>query len=245
MKTKIRLNKFIAQAGVSSRREADRLIEEGQVRVNNEVVQILGTQVDPDRDLVEVGGNKVRLKNESVYILLNKPKGYLVTLKDPFRRPTAMSLLPDLNVRVFPVGRLDVNSEGALLFTNDGEMANRLMHPRYKIRKVYMIRVKGRPDPDRIRKLERGIYLDNKKTAPARVSLIRGSDKMSVVQVDIYEGRKREVRRMFEAIGHRVVSLKRVKFAGLSLGKVKSGHWRHLKSGEIKMLKQKVGLVRP
>ena len=240
---KIRLNKFISQAGVASRREADRMIEGGRVRVNHEVVQTLGTQVDPDKDLVEVDGNKVCLEDELVYVLLNKPVGYLVTLKDPFKRPTTMSLLPELRVRVFPVGRLDVDSEGALLFTNDGEMANRLMHPRYKIRKVYLVRVKGRPSPDRVRKLGKGVYLDNKKTAPARVSLIRGSEKVSVLEVDIYEGRKREVRRMFDAIGHRVVSLKRIRFAGLSLGKLKPGHWRHLTPGEIKRLKQKVDLV--
>jgi pseudouridine synthase len=222
-RAKIRLNRFIALAGVASRREADRIIDEGRVRVNKKIVQSQGSKVDPVKDTVEVDGRMIRPEEELVYILLNKPAGYLVTLKDPFRRPTASSLLPEMNVRIFPVGRLDADSEGVLLFTNDGEMANRLMHPRYRIRKVYRIQVKGKPDSQSVGKLEKGIYIDNKKTAPARVTLIRGSDKMSFLQVDIHEGRKREVRRMFQAVGHRVISLKRIKFADLSSGKLKPG----------------------
>lgn len=240
--TKIRLNKFIAQAGVASRRDADRMIEEGRVKVNKTLVQSLGTKVDPDKDTVEVDDRKIRRVEELVYLLLNKPVGYLVTLSDPFRRPIVMNLLPELNVRIFPVGRLDVNSEGALFFTNDGEMANRLMHPRYKIRKVYRVQVRGRPDSRSLEKLKKGVYLENKKTAPARVLLIRSGDKISVLQIEIYEGRKREVRRMLEAVGHRVISLKRTKFAELNLGKLKPGQWRHLTPGEVKRLRRKVGL---
>lgn len=238
----IRLNKFLAQAGVASRREVDRLIDEGKIKVNGRVVQTLGTKIDDQKDRVEVGGKPVKRGEGMAYLMLNKPPGYLVTLKDPFKRPTVKELLPSLKERVFPVGRLDYDSEGLLLFTNDGELAHRLAHPRYKIPKNYLVDVKGMPDPSKISRLEKGIVLDGKKTAPARIAKLRDSSKKTLFQVEIYEGRKREVKRMFEAVGHRVLHLKRVGFGGIRLGKLRTGKWRFLTQREVSSLQRKVGL---
>lgn len=238
----IRLNKFLAQAGVASRREVDRLIDEGKIKVNGRVVQTLGTKIDDQKDRVEVGGKPVKRGEGMAYLMLNKPPGYLVTLKDPFKRPTVKELLPSLKERVFPVGRLDYDSEGLLLFTNDGELAHRLAHPRYKIPKNYLVDVKGMPDSSKISRLEKGIVLDGKKTAPARIAKLRDSSKKTLFQVEIYEGRKREVKRMFEAVGHRVLHLKRVGFGGIRLGKLRTGKWRFLTQREVSSLQRKVGL---
>jgi len=238
----LRLNKFLSKAGITSRREADKMIAEGRVQVNGEVIQILGYKIDDEKDCVDLDGKRVKSDKGLTYLLLNKPSGYLVTLKDPFKRPTIMSLLPQMKRRIFPVGRLDFDSEGLLLLTNNGELAYRLMHPRYKVRKEYLLTVKGKPDPSSLSSIKKGIYLDGKKTAPAKITQIASSQKRSHLRVEIYEGRKRELRRMFEATGYRVMKLKRIKFAGLTLGKLKKGEWRYLTRKEIDLLRRKVGL---
>lgn len=236
----IRLNKFLSQAGITSRREADKMIIEGRVTVNNRVIQELGYKIDDKKDRVEVDGREVRKEETFIYLMLNKPAGYLVTMKDSFGRPTVYDLLPDLKKRVFPVGRLDFESRGLLLLTNDGELTHRLTHPRNKIRKTYLVKVKGEPDSPKISKLQKGIFLDGRKTAPAKVSLLEGNPKRSLLKIEMYEGRKREIRRMFEYIGHRVLVLKRISFAGLKLERLRSGKWRFLRSEEIKRLKELV-----
>lgn len=238
----VRLNKFLSQAGISSRREADRLITEGRIKVNNRVVRELGYKIDEQKDSIEIDGRKVNKEQTLIYLMLNKPKGYLVTLKDAFGRPTVMNLLSNLKRRVFPVGRLDYESEGLLLLTNDGELTHRLTHPSYNIKKTYLAKVKGEPDSAKLSKLEKGIVLDGKKTAPAKVTLLESNPKRSLLRVEIHEGRKREVRRMFEFIGCRVLKLVRVDFAGLKIGKLKSGTWRFLRQQEIKKLKEQVNL---
>lgn len=238
----IRLNKFLAQAGVASRREVDRMIAEGKVKVNGRVIETLGTKIDDEKDRVEVEGQKVRREEGLAYLMLNKPAGYLVTLKDPFQRPTIKELLPSLKKRIFPVGRLDYDSEGLLLLTNDGELAHRLAHPRYRVWKTYLVEVQGQPDSARISRLEKGIYLEGKKTAPAKIAQLRGSSKKTWLRVEIHEGRKREVRRMFESVGHRVLHLKRIGFGNLRLGKLKTGKWRFLSQREVSNLKRNVGL---
>jgi 16S rRNA U516 pseudouridylate synthase RsuA-like enzyme len=210
----IRLNKFLAHAGVCSRREADRIIAEGRVSVNGKVVQELGQKIDASRDKVVAGGQLVKSEEERpVFILLNKPAGRVVSVKDPFGRPTVMDLLPHLPVRVYPVGRLDIDTEGALLLSNDGDMALRLTHPRYGVGKVYHVRVEGEPTEDDLNKVRHGIFL---------------------------EGRKREIRKLFEAVGYPVTGLVRVEFAGLTLEGLKPGHWRYLKTAEITRLKKLV-----
>lgn len=238
----IRLNKFLSQAGVASRREADRMIEEGRVAVNSEVIQALGHKIDDEIDKVEVDGVKVKKEAKHYYVILNKPPGYLVSLKDSFGRPTVRDLLPTLKGRVFPVGRLDFDSEGLLLMTNDGELAYRLTHPSFKIKKVYLVRIKGKPESSGLRRLERGLILDGKKTAPAKISLLSSSTKESFLRVEIHEGRKREIRRLFDVIGHRVIELQRIKFGNLSLGNLKKGKWRYLTRDEIGRLRNQVRL---
>jgi len=238
----IRLNKYLAQAGVASRREADRMIAEGRVAVNGEVIQALGHRIEAEIDKVEVDGVKVKKETKHYYLMLNKPPGYLVSLKDSFGRPTVRDLLPTLKGRVFPVGRLDFDSEGLLLLTNDGELAYRLAHPRFKIKKIYLVRVKGKPGSSSLHRLEKGIILDGKKTAPARINVLSSSLKESLLRVEIHEGRKREIRRLFEVIGHKVVALQRNKFGNLSLGHLKKGKWRYLTRDEIGSLRNQVRL---
>ena len=238
----ISLNKFLSQSGIASRREADRLIEEGRVKVNRRLVLTLGSKVNPAKDRIEVDGKVIQSASGLVYKVLHKPVGYLVTRKDPFGRSTVMELLPEMKTRLFPVGRLDYDSQGILLLTNDGELCNRLLHPRYKIGKTYVIRVKGKPATSDPKKLEKGIYLDNKKTSPAKIFKLRENLRGTSLKVELHEGRKREIRRMFAVIGHEVQTLKRVNFAGISLGKLRTGQWRSLSPREVASLKKKTGL---
>jgi len=237
----VRLNKFLSLAGVASRREADRWIVQGRVSVNNKTVDELGFKIDEERDVVQVDGRKVQVKPTPVYILLNKPVGYLVTLKDPFRRPVVRSLLPASLGRVFPVGRLDLESEGLLVLTNDGELAHRLSHPRFGVKKVYLVKVKGEPNKEVLSRLERGIYLEGRKTAPAKAALLAPGQK-SWLRLELQEGRKREVREMCAAVGHPVQELRRVEYAGMVLKGLKPGQWRHLGPPEVRRLKALVDL---
>jgi len=238
----IRLNKYLAQRGAASRREADRMIQEGRVAVNGRVVEDLGHKIDDGRDRVAVDGRKIKPGRELVYMMLNKPKGFLVTLADPLGRATIKNLIPSLPDGVNPVGRLDKNSEGLLLLTNDGEMANRLTHPRYEVRKIYIVCVEGRISPEEIDKLEKGVHIDGGLTAPAKVKVLESRPQSSVLQIEIHEGRKREVRQMCESVGHDVVRLTRVSFAGLRLETLLNGQWRFLKKEEVHRLKRLAGL---
>lgn len=231
----MRLNKYLAKAGITSRRKADKLIEQGRIRINGKVVTVLGTKIKPKQDKVEVDGKTVK-PEDKLYLMLNKPPGFLVTLDDPFNRPTIKKLLPDLGVRVFPVGRLDLNSEGLLLLTNDGELAHHLMHPRYNIKKVYIVRIKGQIQSRDLKELSRGVHLDNQRISPDKVKLIKEESGTSLLKVEIHEGKKREIRRMFQSIGYQVKSLKRIQFAGLKLGNLEKGKWRYLRPEEIEKL---------
>jgi pseudouridine synthase len=240
----VRLNKFLAHAGVCSRREADRWVAEGRVTVNGRVVLELGEKIDPAKDRVAAGGKPVRGEEEQqVYILLNKPAGRVVTVKDPFGRPTVMDLLKHLPARVYPVGRLDLETEGALLLTNDGELALRLTHPRYGATKIYEVRVEGDPREEDLDKIRHGIFLEGRKSAPARILVLRRSHRHTSLKVEIHEGRKREIRKLFEAVGYPVAGLTRVDFAGLTLEGLKPGQWRYLKTAEVQRLKKLVGSV--
>lgn len=239
---KVRLNKFLSQAGVASRREADRLISEGRVQVNKRIVDELGHKVDDKKDVVYVDGIKVRPPEKHLYLVLNKPVGYLVTLKDPFKRRTIRDLLPAAMGRVYPVGRLDLDSQGLLLLTDDGELAYRLSHPRFNVKKAYVAKVQGEPTVEALSKLERGVYLEGKRTAPAKVSLLAKGPKSSVLRIEIHEGRKREVRNMCRAVGHNVLELKRIGYGGLELRKLKPGEWRPLEPREVRKLRELVKL---
>lgn len=240
----MRLNKFLAHAGVCSRREADRWIGEGRVTVNGKTILELGEKIDPEHDRIAVNGRPVRAAAEKpLYVLLNKPAGLVVSVKDPFGRPTVMDLLKPVAARVYPVGRLDLETEGVLLLTNDGDLALRLTHPRYGVAKVYEARLEGEPHPEDLDKIRRGIFLEGRKTAPARVDLLRRSHSHATVRIEIHEGRKREVRKLFEAVGFPVERLVRVDFAGLTLEGLKPGAWRYLRPAEIKRLRSLAGLV--
>lgn len=232
-----RLQKVIAHAGIASRRKAEELITEGKVKVNGQVVRELGTKVTAS-DSIEVEGVKIE-KEEKVYFLLYKPRGVISAVSDDRGRKTVVELIPHIEQRIFPVGRLDYETSGVLLLTNDGDFSNLLTHPRYKIDKTYVAKIKGLPKREDLMKLERGIMLEDGKTAPARVKVLSSNREQgkSIISITIHEGRNRQVRRMFEAIGCSVEKLKREQFAFLGLHGLNAGESRELTAHEIKQLR--------
>jgi 23S rRNA pseudouridine2605 synthase len=232
-----RLQKVIARAGIASRRKSEELIKEGRVKVNGKVVTELGLKVSSS-DRVEV--NEIQIeKEEPVYFLLYKPRGVISSVNDEKGRKVVTDFFPHLKERIYPVGRLDYDTSGLLVLTNDGEFANLLMHPKNEIDKVYVAKVKGIPSKENLRKLEKGIRLEDGKTAPARVKLLSADNKKqsAIVEITIHEGRNRQVRRMFEAIGHDVLKLKRERYAFLTLNGLKTGDARELTPHEVKSLR--------
>lgn len=232
-----RIQKVIAQAGIASRREAERMILGGRVTVNGKVVDELGRKADPDKDHIKVDGRLITRPESKAYVILYKPRGYVTTTSDPEGRPTIMELLEKVKGRVFPVGRLDYDTEGLILCTNDGDLAHRLQHPRHEVPKTYFAKVEGVPTPDEIARLRKGVKLEDGMTAPAKVKLIRKAEANSWLEIIIHEGRNRQVKRMCETIGHPVIKLKREGFAFLTLGNLRPGEFRHLTAEEIKKLK--------
>lgn len=233
-----RLQKVIAYAGVASRRKAEQLIVEGKVKVNGQVVKELGTKVS-NSDTIEVNGVKLE-KEDKVYFLLYKPKGYISAVTDDKGRKTVVDILKKhVPERIFPVGRLDYDTTGLLLLTNDGEFSNLMTHPKFKIDKTYIARVKGVPDKKSLMKLQNGIRLEDGKTAPAKVSMTSFDEQAgkAICEITIHEGRNRQVRRMFDAIGTPVVKLKRERFAFLDLGGLTPGEYRPLTKHEVKLLR--------
>lgn len=234
---KQRLQKLIAQAGLASRRQAEEWIRRGEVSVNGQVAS-LGDSADPDVDRVEVQGKLLGRAEEQIYLLLNKPSGYVTSLNDPEGRAVVTDLLKNISTRVFPVGRLDLTTEGLLLLTNDGKLAHQLMHPKHEIDKTYLVRVRGQISRDAIRLLEKGVMLEDGKTAPAKVSQVRAVPGHSWFSLTIHEGRNRQVRRMCEAVGLPVSRLKRTGYAFLSLDKLSTGQYRFLSHAEVSRLKK-------
>ena len=237
-----RLQKVIANAGVCSRRQAEQLIIENKVKVNGVIVNELGSKVAPE-DKVEVEG-KLLSGEAKVYILLNKPKNCVSTLQDDRDRPTVMDYLKDIKERVYPIGRLDFDTTGVLLFTNDGDFANALAHPSHNIDKVYIATVKGVISIDELKPLVEGVEIDFRKTAPAQLRIIKANIEKdyTVIEIIIHEGRNRQIKKMFEAINIRVMKLNRDKFAGLTATGVEEGKYRHLTSSEIERLKKEAKL---
>ena len=231
-----RLQKILSMAGVSSRREAERLITAGRVAVNGTVVTELGSKADPDKDRITLNGKPVRVAERKLYVLLYKPAGYMTTLKDPEGRPIVIDLVKDLKERVFPVGRLDYNTEGLLLLTNDGSWANRLAHPRHEVDKEYIVRVRGTITEEQMAALGKGVDLDEGLTAPATVRPMGGSEGSSWFSITIHEGRYRQVRRMCETVGLSVVRLKRIRYGFLDLGTLRQGEYRLLTEEEAHRL---------
>ncbi len=232
----MRLQKALADAGVASRRHAELLIEAGRVAVNGQIVREMGVQVDPARDEIRVDGRPVRAAREFTYLLLHKPSNFLTTVSDPHGRPTIMQLVPR-DKRLFPVGRLDLESEGLVLLTDDGELANRLMHPRYEHEKEYRVLAEGRVPNEAIEKLRAGVELDDGRTAPARVQLVEHVSGDTWLDIVLREGRKRQLRRMLERVGHPVKRLIRVRIGPLHLGDLPAGQWRALSAAELRQLR--------
>jgi 23S rRNA pseudouridine2605 synthase len=234
----IRLQKVLSQAGVASRRAAEKLIADGRVTVNGKTILTMGVKVDPGKDEIRVDGRRIKGVSQPRYLLLYKPAGYVTTRSDPQRRRTVLDLLTGVREYVYPVGRLDYDTEGLLLLTNDGELAARLTHPRHGVARTYEARVAGMPDREAIERLRNGIPLDGHRTLPADVVLLNQGrrDRDGVLRLTIREGRNRQVRRMCEAVGHPVQHLKRTRFGTLADRRLKPGEWRELAPREVEAL---------
>lgn len=233
----MRLNKYIAQSGVASRRKADELTINGAVRINGKVMKEPGYDVQPE-DSVEVNGRVLHPATKKVYIVLNKPKGYITTVSDEQGRPTVMDLITDVTERVFPVGRLDYNTTGLLILTNDGELSQKLTHPAHQVTKTYHARVTGVLSSERLNKLRNGVDIGVCVTAKARVDIIKQAEKSTIVEIEISEGKNRQVRKMFTAVGCKVQELQRISMGEIRLGRLLEGHYRKLTAQEVEYLKE-------
>lgn len=239
----MRLQKFLARAGAASRRGSEDLMSAGRVTVNGQVVTELGAKVDPATDVVTLDGHVVTLADAPVYLALHKPLDVVTTMSDPHGRPTVASLVPaDRYPGLFPVGRLDANTTGLLLFTTDGELSHRLLHPRWKVPKTYRVLVDGLPDGSDLSALRDGIELDDGLTAPAEIRILENRASSAMVEITIREGRKRQVRRMFSSLSHPVLELERVSFGPVLLGDLAAGSWRELSTEEVRALRRAAGI---
>jgi pseudouridine synthase len=232
----LRLQKIIANAGIASRREAERLIAEGRVSVNGTVVRQQGVLADPDADRIKVNGRLLPAPEKKVFILLNKPRGCLTTVKDDKARPTVMDFFKDLPARVYPVGRLDFNTEGVLLFTNDGDLSKKLLTPKSKVPRTYLVKVRGVPEEKALNRLRKGVRLDNRPTGPMKVHVKRTTGKNSVLSIKLAEGKYRHLKRVCEKVGHPVVKINRTEFGKLNLTGLPLGAYRFLTPKEVRSL---------
>lgn len=235
----MRINKYIASCGVSSRRKAEELINSSRVKVNGVIINELSHQIDELKDKVEVDGKLISLSNKNVYIALYKPEGYITTVKDQFGRPNVLDLIKDIEERLYPVGRLDYETSGLLLLTNDGDLTFKLTHPKHNVDKVYRAKLKGIPNDTEIKNFERGLEIEDYITAPAKIKVLKSfKDKgYSECEIRIHEGRNRQVRKMCRAINHPVLKLKRVNMGEIGLKNLNEGEYRHLTSQEVNYLK--------
>lgn len=234
----VRLQKYIAMSGEASRRAAEKLIEEGRVSVNGNKIREQGVKVEVGADKVTIDGRELKLSSKKYYIMLNKPVGYVSTAKDQFDRPTVVDLVKtDLgDVRIFPVGRLDYETEGLLLMTNDGDFTYRVTHPKFHMDKTYIATIKGGITKGGMNLLKSGVHIDDYKTSPAQAEILDAFDGHTMIKITIHEGRNRQVRKMFEAIGCTVTALQRIKIGTVELGNLPLGRWRHLTSHEVSYL---------
>jgi 23S rRNA pseudouridine2605 synthase len=240
----VRLQKILSAAGVASRRAAEDLIRQGRVTLNGRTITELGTKADPAHDDVRVDGRRVKRPERHRYLLLNKPRGYVTTRVDPHRRPTVLDLLHGVREYVYPVGRLDVDSTGLLLLTNDGELAAQLTHPRHEVEREYHAWVLGRPDEHDLQRLRRGVTIEGRRTTPARVEVLRegrgGRAHQTQLSFVLHEGRNRQVRKMCDAVGHPVVDLERVRFGSVTDRRLGPGEFRELSEEEVRRLKREL-----
>ena len=235
----MRINKYIALCGVASRRKAEELILAGKVKVNDNIVKDLSYQVDEENDVVKVDDKIIKEENKLVYILLNKPEGYITTVKDQFDRESVLDLVTDIKERVYPIGRLDYETSGLLLLTNDGDLTYKLTHPKHEVDKTYVARVKGKLTPDEIKMFKSGLKIEDYVTAPAKLKVIRYDEKtnVSLLEIKIHEGKNRQVRKMCKAINHPVLRLKRTAMGKIRIGECEIGKYRYLTEDEVKYLK--------
>ncbi|MBQ1390662.1 MAG: rRNA pseudouridine synthase [Firmicutes bacterium] len=231
----MRINKYLAQAGIASRRKADELIADGRVKVNRLTLREPGYDVK-EGDLVEVDGKAVTVAEEKVYLAINKPVGYVTTVSDQFGRPTVLDLVTDIEARLFPVGRLDYETSGLLFLTNDGDFAYRMTHPKHELGKTYRARVQGFLSRERLAKLRKGVDIGGFTTSPATVEIVRELPKQTIVDITVHEGKYHQVRRMFKAVGNQVVELERIAIGDVRLGRLTSGGYRKLTKEEMKKL---------
>lgn len=228
-----RLQKYLAECGVASRRKAEELILAGKIKVNGEVVTELGTKINPSRDKVMYNNQIVKVEKRKVYILLNKPAGYISAAKDQFDNPSILHLVNDIKERLYPVGRLDKDTTGAIILTNDGDFSYKLTHPKHEVSKTYIAEVEGVPTAEEMRTFAKGVYIDGKKTYPAKIRIVKETKKNSILEIIIHEGRNRQVKKMCEEIGHKVVTLHRQAIGKIVIDGVKEGKYRHLTQKEI------------
>lgn len=236
-KEAIRLQKYMAEAGIASRRKAEELILEGKVKVNGKTVNELGIKIVPNKDIVEYNGKKVLIEKEYVYMLLNKPIGYVTTVKDQFNRDSILDLVKT-NKRVVPVGRLDMYTSGAIILTNDGDFVYKVTHPKHEIEKTYTITIRGIVKDNEVEELRKGVKIENYITKPAKVKILKTDDEKNAsrLEITIHEGKNRQVRKMCEAIGHKVLALHRSKIAGIGVKDLELGKWRYLTKKEVKKI---------
>ena len=235
----MRINKYIALCGVASRRKAEELILAGKIKVNDNIVTELSYQVDEENDVVKVDDKIIKEENKLVYILLNKPEVYITTVKDQFDRESVLDLVTDIKERVYPIGRLDYETSGLLLLTNDGDLTYKLTHPKHEVDKTYVARVKGKLTPDEIKMFKSGLKIEDYVTAPAKLKVIRYDEKtnVSLLEIKIHEGKNRQVRKMCKAINHPVLRLKRTAMGKIRIGECEIGKYRYLTEDEVKYLK--------
>jgi 23S rRNA pseudouridine2605 synthase len=233
-----RLQKYLARSGVTSRRRAEEMIKQGLVKVNGQVIREMGVRIEPEKDVIEVRGKLVEHEKRKIYILMYKPAQVVTTLADPQGRKKVSDLLREVEERIYPVGRLDYNTEGLLLLTNDGELTYRLTHPKFKIKKTYLTRVQGSVTDKAIKELHKGVLLADGLTQPAHVKLLQKTPAETWLELTISEGRNRQVRRMCEQVGHPVIYLKRIRLGTLALGNLQRGQYRYLNETEIAELKK-------
>lgn len=237
----VRLQKFMAECGVASRRKSEELIEMGKVKVNGHAAHI-GDKINPKKDLVTVRGKKINKVSKNYYIMLHKPRGYVTTVSDELGRKTVMDLVRDVHARIYPVGRLDRDSEGLLLLTNDGSFANALTHPKHEYSKVYRVTVRGKASDDLLFQLRSGVEIDGRKTEPCAVTALVEEEERTVLEFIIHEGRNRQIRKMCESVGLEVTRLKRLAIGSLKLGMLPVGKWRELTDNEVHKLMRSGGL---
>ncbi|WP_130807118.1 pseudouridine synthase [Senegalia massiliensis] len=236
----MRLQKFMAKAGIASRRKSEKIILDGRVTVNNTMIKKLGFKVDPKKDIIKVDNKEISLEKEKIYIILNKPVGYITSVSDQFNRKTVIDLVSKVDQRIYPVGRLDYDTSGLLLLTNDGDLTYKMTHPSHEVNKTYIAEVKGIPNNEELKEFKEGLKIEDYITSPADIKIIKKNKDKSTLKITIHEGKNRQVRKMCEKINHTVIKLKRISFGDIRLNNLKEGDYRFLTDKEIRYIKDEI-----